>query len=66
MAGWLSLPPESQPVFPFLPRIQGLHAMRRRRASLLAEIWKLLVLLVTVRIITRYVRAGRGRGLGWR
>ncbi len=40
--------------------------MRRRRAHPLAEIWKLLVLMVTVRIITRHVRAGRGRRLGWR
>jgi hypothetical protein len=37
--------------------------MRRRRASLLAEAWKLLVMMVTVRIITRHVRARR---LGWR
>jgi len=40
--------------------------MRRRRANLLAEAWKLLVLMVTVRIITRHVRTGRGRHLGWR
>jgi hypothetical protein len=40
--------------------------MRRRRANLLAEAWKLLVLMVTVRIITRHVRAGRSRRLGWR
>jgi hypothetical protein len=41
--------------------------MRRRRANIFAEAWKLLVLMATVRIIARHVRAGRGRGLaGWR
>ena len=40
--------------------------MRRRRANLLAQAWKLFILIVTVRIISRYVRAGRGRRLGWR
>jgi hypothetical protein len=37
--------------------------MRRRRANPFAEIWKLLVLMVTVRIITRHVRS---RGLAFR
>ncbi len=37
--------------------------MRRRRANLLAQAWKLLVQMVTVRIITRHVRSRR---LGWR
>jgi len=40
--------------------------MRRRRANPFGEVWKLLVLMVTVRIITRHVRAGRARRLGWR
>ncbi|WP_268761048.1 hypothetical protein [Caulobacter sp. Root1455] len=41
--------------------------MRRRRAGILAEAWKLLVLIVTVRIIARHGCAGRGPGLaGWR
>lgn len=40
--------------------------MRRRRANPFAEAWKLLVLMVTVRIVTRHVRASRGRRLGWR
>ena len=43
------------------------RAMRRRRANILAEAWKILVLTVTLRIIARHVRAGRGRRLaGWR
>ena len=37
--------------------------MRRRRASLFAEAWKLLVLIITVRIIARHVRSRR---LAWR
>ena len=40
--------------------------MRRRRHPL-AEAWNLIVLMVTVRMITRHYRAARAqRAAGWR